>query len=81
MGLTEEQRAMIEQKKAQALAKKNNRLNAGPLAPIPSNVPTKTSDISSSSLVAELNKAAANARKFAAENGSLNNSNYHKRNG
>jgi len=78
MGLTEEQRAMIEQKKAQALAKKNNRLNAGPLAPLPSNVPSKTSDNSSSSLVAELNKAAANARKFAAEKGSLNNSSYHR---
>jgi len=67
MGLTVEQKALMEQKKAEALAKKQSRSNFAPLAPIQSNLPTKpsTPQDSSSSLVAELNKAAAKARQLA----------------
>merc|ERR1719318_127515 len=61
---------MIEQKKAEALAKKKSRPNIGPappLTPIQPNLPAKPSAPldSSSSLVAELNKAAAKARQLA----------------
>jgi len=70
MGLTVEQKAMIEQKKAEALAKKKSRPNIGPappLTPIQPNLPAKPSapQDSSTSLVAELNKAAAKARQLA----------------
>jgi len=63
MGLTEQQKAMIEQKKAEALAKKQSRSTATPLAPIQHNLNTASSP--TLGLVAELNKAAAKARQIA----------------
>jgi len=65
MGLTEQQKAMIEKKKAEALAKKQSRSMITPLGQHnPSPRPSVTQD-SSSSLVSELNKAAARARQIA----------------
>jgi len=65
MGLTDQQRAMIEQKKAEAMAKKQSRSVMDPLKQ--QNLPQKpcVSQNNTSSLVAELNKAAAKARQLA----------------
>eukprot|EP00092_Neocalanus_flemingeri_P016312 GFUD01017657.1.p1 GENE.GFUD01017657.1~~GFUD01017657.1.p1 ORF type:complete len:811 (-),score=228.30 GFUD01017657.1:63-2438(-) len=68
MALTDEQRLRIEQKKAEAQARIKSRCNlpaVAPLTPIQPNLPkpSGTQD-SSTSLVAELNKAAAQARQL-----------------
>jgi len=66
MGLTEEQRLRMEQNKAEAMAKKMSR--TVPFAPIQPNLPKLNGPLdSSSSLVAELNTAAAKARIIVSE--------------